>query len=130
MLSAVIQLVLAAIVMLPPGAYRTLQWLARGTCSECSAATGNCEKQISRPRALADQVPAPARGRNWCQKTFTCEKPLQGKSLDGTEAAPDWLVAVENPDPRPCASTLRCSSAMMTHGSSRAALLALHELLI
>jgi hypothetical protein len=130
MFSAVIQLVLAAMVIMPPGAYRTMQSLASGACSGYSEGTGDCARQFSRPRLLADEAPVPVRGRNWCQKIFTCEKPSHGKSLDCEGPAPDWLVAVENPDSRPYASTQCRSSAMTSRCSPRSALFALHELLI
>jgi hypothetical protein len=76
-----------------------------------------------------DRFPVPTRARTWCQTTFTCQKSYRCESLDAVNSIALGQGAVPSPDSANRALS-RHAAVPGAIRSSRAAILALHELLI
>lgn len=129
MLSVALKTILMLMVIMPPGTYRTLQALGRRLSSQERPIAKDVRREgICPPYGRVDSLPAPTRARTWCQTTFTLQKSWNADSLDVVNSTGLWH-AVGLSD-----AAIRALSpqAMMPEAtrSPRAAILALHELLI
>lgn len=127
MTSVALRTILAVLVIMPPGAYRTLQELARHAQGRESVASG---LRVERsPSVQSDSSSGPIRGRTWCQRTFTWQKSGLSESVDGGDATALRDVALASLDPAHRGLTRRPSAAEAQRCPC-APMLALHELLI
>jgi len=134
MMSAVIQIVIALTVMMPPGSYRTLQLLTRQTKAASSAielsnSSDTCPGPVVRSDLQPLRKQIPLRARDWSQVTFTHEEQWDSQSPSAAHSASFQFLAAGDAQISAAAGCRHASAASFTHGSPRAALLALHRLL-
>jgi hypothetical protein len=132
-MSAVIQIVVALTVMMPPGSFRSLQQLASREASASSvvgpfAADHNCSGIGLKIERQPHNSQAPLRARSWTKVTFTVEQHCDCST--SFRAGPIfWLSSAVEAQPRPATVIDFPSRTLLTHLSPRDALLALHKLL-